>query len=124
MIKLWGKTGAFWGSLWGILVGSGFFWVPGLGPLLIAGPLLACIVGAMEGAVVVGGISVIGAGLCSLGIPKDSVLRYEQALKADKFVLIAHGSLHETTGAKKILEATEHDLLDHHPGHEASQAAQ
>ncbi len=38
-MKVWGKTGAFWGGLWGLLFGSAFFWIPGLGPLLVAGPL-------------------------------------------------------------------------------------
>ena len=30
-VKAWGKTGAFWGGLWGFLVGSAFFWIPGIG---------------------------------------------------------------------------------------------
>ena len=50
-MKVWGKTGAFWGGLWGLLFGSAFFWVPGLGPLLVAGPLVSWIIGALEGAV-------------------------------------------------------------------------
>src|SRR5271168_3924074 len=45
----WGKLGAIWGGFWGLLFGSAFFWVPGLGPLLIAGPLVGWIVGALEG---------------------------------------------------------------------------
>ena len=109
----WGTRGAFWGGLWGILFGSAFFLVPGLGPLLVAGPLVGWIIGALEGAVLVGGLSAIGAGLCSLGIPKDSVLRYETALKTDKFLLIAHGSVEETTRAKEILESTKPDTIDH-----------
>src|SRR5579871_4076843 len=90
-MRYWGKAGAFWGGLWGMLFGAAFFAIPGIGPLLVAGPLVAWIVGALEGAVVVGGLSVLGAGLVSIGIPKDSVLRYELALKADKFLLLAHG---------------------------------
>ena len=85
-MKYWGKQGAFWGGLWGMLFGA-FFIIPGLGPILVAGPLVAWIVGALEGAVVVGGLSVLGAGLYSIGIPKDSVVQYEAALKADKFLL-------------------------------------
>jgi uncharacterized membrane protein len=38
-MQVWGKTGAFWGGLWGLFFGSALFWVPGLGPLLVAGPL-------------------------------------------------------------------------------------
>jgi hypothetical protein len=96
------------------LFGSAFFLIPGFGPLLVAGPLVAWIVGALEGAVVVGGLSAIGAGLYSLGIPKDSILRYERALKTDKFVLIAHGSVDEITRAKEILDRTKPETLEHH----------
>jgi uncharacterized membrane protein len=113
-MKYWGKMGAFWGGLWGMLFGSAFFLIPGFGPLLVAGPLVAWIVGALEGAVVVGGLSAVGAGLYSLGIPKDSILRYERALKTDKFVLIAHGSVDEITRAKDILNRTNPETLEHH----------
>jgi len=113
-IKAWGKTGAFWGGLWGFLFGSAFFWIPGLGPLMVAGPLVAWIVGGLEGAVVVGGLSAIGAALYGLGMPKDSVVRYETALKADKFVVIAHGSQEEVTKAKEIIARTQPETLDHH----------
>jgi len=113
-MKVWGKTGAFWGGLWGCLFGSAFFWIPGLGPLLVAGPLVSWIVGALEGAIVVGGLSAMGAGLYGLGIPKDSIVQYETALKIDKFVLIAHGSLDEITNAKEILKRTKPETLEHH----------
>lgn len=112
-MQVWGKTGAFWGGLWGLFFGSAFFWIPGLGPLLVAGPLVTWIVGALESAVMVGGLSAIGAGLYSLGIPKDSILRYETALKTGKFVLIAHGSLEEITHAKNILNHTNAEALEH-----------
>jgi len=72
----WGKTGAFWGGLWGLLFGSAFFLIPGLGPIIAAGPVVTWIIAALEGAVVVGGVSALGAGLFSLGIPKDSILKY------------------------------------------------
>src|SRR5712692_4140250 len=91
-MKYWGKMGAFWGAVWGLLFGAAFFVVPGIGPVLVAGPVAAWIVAALEGAVVVGGLSAIGAGLYSIGIPKDSILQYEVALKADKFLLIVHGT--------------------------------
>ena len=105
-MKYWGKLGAFWGGLWGLLFGSAFFAIPGFGPVLMAGPVVAWIVGALEGAVVVGGLSAIGAGLYSIGIPEDSVLEYETALKTDKFLLIVHGTVGEVERARDILEAT------------------
>ncbi len=102
----WGKQGAFWGGLWGMLFGAAFFMIPGLGPILVAGPLVAWIVGGLEGAVVVGGLSALGAGIYSIGIPKDSVVEYETALKSDKFLLMAHGTTDEVTRARDILQTT------------------
>jgi uncharacterized membrane protein len=113
-MKTWGKTGAFWGGLWGLLFGSAVFLVPGIGPLLAAGPLVGWIVGAVEGAVVVGGLSIVGAALYTLGIPKDSIVLYEKALKTGRFVLIAHGASFDTTLAREILERTGPETLDHH----------
>jgi len=113
-MKAWGKRGAFWGGIWGWLFGSAFFFVPGVGPLLIAGPLVSWLVGAVEGALMVGGLSALGAGLFSMGIPKDSILQYETALKTDKFILIAHGSMEDAAKAKDILQRTQPETLHHH----------
>jgi hypothetical protein len=113
-IKSWGKRGAFWGGLWGLLLGAAFFVLPGIGPVVIAGPLAAWVVGALEGAAVVGGVSAIGAGLYSIGIPKNSIVKYDTALKADKFLLVAHGTVAEVMSAKEILQLTEPNGLDTH----------
>ena len=74
-MKYWGKWGAFWGGFWGLLFGSAFFWVPGIGTVLVAGPLVSWIVGALEGALTLGGLSAIGAGLYSIGVPKNSIVQ-------------------------------------------------
>ena len=105
-MKYWGKLGAFWGGLWGMLFGSAFFAIPSLGPVLVAGPLVAWIVGALEGAAVVGGLGAIGAGLCSIGIPKDSVVTYETAIKSDKFLVLVHGTANEVAKAQDIMQTT------------------
>jgi hypothetical protein len=105
-MRYWGKLGAFWGGLWGFLLGSAFFWIPGIGPLVVAGPLVSWIVGALEGATVYGGLSALGAALYSIGIPKNSVITYETALKSDKFLVIAHGTADEVQRAKSILAQT------------------
>lgn len=102
-MKNWGSSGAFWGGIWGLLMGSAFFVIPGVGPLLIAGSFVATIVGVLEGAIVVGGLSVFGAALFSLGIPKDSIVEYETDIKAGKFMLVAHGTTAEVEQAKEIL---------------------
>ncbi len=102
-MKYWGKMGAFWGGFWGLLFGSAFFAIPGLGAVLVAGPLVAWIVGALEGAAVVGGVSAIGAGLIGMGIPKDSVIQYELALKTDKYLLMVQGTAAEVEKARSII---------------------
>ncbi len=110
----WGTQGAFWGGFWALLFGSGFFLVPGIGPLLVAGPLVAAIVGALESAVVVGGFSALGAALVSIGIPNNSIVAYEASIKSGQFLMVAHGSPEEVERAKLLLGssgATKTDLF-------------
>ena len=102
-IRKWGGNGAFWGSMWGMLMGSAFILIPGAGPLLLAGPLVGMLVGALEGAVVVGGVSALGAALASVGVPDDSVLEYETEIKVGKYMLLAHGTAVEVARAREIL---------------------
>ncbi|WP_339840814.1 general stress protein [uncultured Maribacter sp.] len=102
-MKNWGSAGAFWGGIWGLVFGSGFFLIPGVGPVMLAGPIVASLIGGLEGAVVVGGLSALGGALFGIGIPKNSVLQYETAIKADNFLVIAHGTEEELARAKKIM---------------------
>jgi uncharacterized membrane protein len=115
-MKYWGKMGAFWGGFWGLLFGSAFFVIPGLGPILAAGPIVAWIVAGLESAVAVGGLSALGAGLYSIGIPKDSILKYETALRSDQFVLIAHGTAAEVAKARDIIQTTHPAEVNIHSG--------
>jgi len=115
-MKAWGKRGAFWGGLWGLLFGAAFFVIPGVGPLVLAGPIVSWIVGALEGATIAGGLSVLGAALSNMGVPRDSVLRYETAIKTDKFLLVVHGTAEEANRAKQILDATNPSQLAVHGG--------
>lgn len=102
-MKKWGGNGAFWGSMWGLLMGSAFILIPGAGPLLLAGPLVGMLVGALEGAVVVGGVSALSAALVSLGVPDNTVLEYETEIKVGKYMLLAHGTPAEVERAREIL---------------------
>jgi hypothetical protein len=121
-MKYWGKIGAFWGGFWGLLFGSAFFLIPGLGPILAAGPIVGWIVAGLEGAVEVGALGALGAGLYSIGIPKDSIVKYEAALKTDQFLLIVHGTSAEVAKAKDIIEATHPAQFSLHSGEAAAAA--
>ena len=122
-MKSWGGLGAFWGGIWGLLFGAGIFLIPGIGPVLIGGPFVAAIVGALESALVVGGVSALTAGLVGLGIPKQSAIKYEEQIKADKYVLVVHGTAEEAERAHAILGETSPVSIETH-GVPMSQTAQ
>ncbi len=113
-MKKWGKLGAAWGGFWGILFGSAVFVIPGIGPLLVAGPLVGWIIAVLESAVVVGGLSALGAGLISIGLPRESVVEYETQIKAGMFIVIAHGSDAEVRKIAGALATTDHRSLREH----------
>jgi len=102
-IKSWGSRGAFWGGLWGLLFSPAVFVLPGIGLLALAGPIVVALVSALEGAVVVGGISALGAAMMQIGIPKEQAIRYETALKVDKYVLLIHGTAAQAAQARSVL---------------------
>jgi hypothetical protein len=106
----------FWGGLWGLFFGGLFMAVPVVGHLVILGYLAAIGFAAVENAVVVGGLSALGAMLYSLGIPKNSVLQYETDVHADNFLVMAHGGPEEMARAKAILGAENPSRLDVHAG--------
>ena len=72
------------------------------------------VVAAVEGAIFVGGLSVLGAALFSIGIPKDSVIEYEETVKTDGYLVVAHGSAAEMAGAKAVLESGNPIRIDLH----------
>jgi hypothetical protein len=121
-IKFWGSRGAFWGGFWGLLFGGMFMTIPLVGHVVVLGYLATVVVAGLENAVVVGGLSALGAALYSLGIPKNSVLQYETDLKADGFLVMARGSTAEVERAKKLLATTNPSRLDVHQAGEAEVA--
>jgi len=114
-MKKWGSLGAFWGGMWGLVFGAAFFFVPGVGQVLIGGPLIAVLVAALEDAVIVGGLSVVGVALFNIGVPKDSALKYQEQIKAGKFVVVAHGLPDDAKTAHAILAQFDGDVALHDP---------
>ena len=102
-IKAWGGRGAFWGSLWGLLFSPAVFLLPGIGLLALAGPIVVALVSALEGAVVIGGISALVAAMMHIGVPREQAIRYETALRVDKYVLLIHGTAAEAAQARTVL---------------------
>lgn len=96
-----GAGGAIGGTL-GLLAGIGALAIPGLGPFIAAGPIMAALSGAAAGAAV-GGLT--GA-LIGMGIPEIEAKQYEGKVKDGKILLSVHVDNNERRdAAKKVLEA-------------------
>jgi hypothetical protein len=102
-IKTWGGLGAIWGGVWGLLFAPAVFFLPGVGLVALAGPIVTSLVAVMESAAIMGGLSAIGATLFSMGIKEEDAIKYEKALLADSFVLLIHGTEAETVKARELL---------------------
>lgn len=96
------SAGAVLGGTLGWLAGIGALAIPGVGPLIAAGPILGLLAGASVGAAV-GGVTGM---LIGLGIPEYEAKRYESHLKEGRFLLSVHCDDHEWKNrAKGILES-------------------
>ena len=122
-VKFWGTRGAFWGGFWGLFFGGLFMAIPFVGHVVVLGYLATILIAGLENAVIVGGLSALGAALYSIGVPKDSVLQYETAVKADSFLVMAHGSPAEMARAKTILSTANPSRLEMIAGVKAPESA-
>ena len=109
-----GYWGTFFGGLFGILTGVGLLFIPGVGPVIVAGHVAGVLAGWLEG-MVVGGVGAAVAGglvgaLVGLGIPKEQALMYETQIKAGKFVVIVSGTDEEIDRAQQILQNAGHEV--------------
>jgi len=97
-VKIWSEQGALWGGLWGLLASAtGLFVLPGIGPLLVAGPIVEAIGGAIAGAALTGGamagaaaLTELGKALHNIGLSEEERQRIHQAIEDGHFVVILH----------------------------------
>lgn len=113
-VKFWGTRGAFWGGFWGLFFGGLFMTIPVVGHVVVLGYLATIVASGIENAIVVGGLSALGAALYSAGVPKNSVLQYETDLKADRFLVMARGTIAEVDRAQKLLATLSPSSSDIH----------
>jgi len=87
-VRGWGKLGAIWGGLLGGMVGM--FILPGMGPLMIAGPFIEGLLGAgLGGALGAGGaaLSELSVAIHRMGIPAEQLSEIEEHIKSGHYVL-------------------------------------
>lgn len=97
------KTGAWFGGLFGLVVGAAFLVLPGLGPIVVAGPLAAAVVAALEGAVAGTALGSLAGALVGMGVPKERALKYETQVKGGKFLVVVRGNPEVIARARTIL---------------------
>lgn len=98
-----GTTGAAVGGILGWLAGVGALAIPGLGPLIAAGPIVAALAGAGVG----GALGGLTGALIGMGIPEYEAKRYEGMIKEGKALISVHCDSQEwVKKAKEVLEAS------------------
>jgi hypothetical protein len=111
-VKCWGEPSSMWNSLRSVIKGWAFLSLPGIGPMLVSGPVAMWIVAALDNAAIFSNLSVFGATLYSIGIPKERVQYYEAALKDGNYLLIAHGPAREVSRARRVLTSIDGALIE------------
>lgn len=97
-------TGGVLGGALGWLAGIGVLAIPGLGPLIAAGPLMA----ALSGAAVLGALGGVTGALIGMGIPEYEAKRYEGRIKDGNILISVHvKDHHEARQARHIFEQAE-----------------
>jgi sporulation protein YlmC with PRC-barrel domain len=96
-----GGTGLVVGGVLGWLAGIGTLAIPGIGPLLAAGPIVAALAGAGAGSAIGG----IAGALIGLGLPELEAKRYEEAIKQGRILVSVHcQSMRQAESARKVLD--------------------
>ncbi|MEA3341782.1 MAG: general stress protein [Chloroflexota bacterium] len=85
---------------------SSLFIIPGFGPIAVGGPLAGAIVKGFGGGLYSWGLKALREGLCSIGIPKESLFRYETALKNGMCLVLVRGGVDEISGVKNMFFAS------------------
>jgi hypothetical protein len=114
--KCRGGRGVLWGALWGSLFGSALLVLPAVGPVVVMGPLVGWMASALGGAVVGGATGILAVGLASIGIPKDSIAKYELEVKAGHYLVLAHGDAALLERVRALLTAAGAAQVSSHGG--------
>lgn len=124
-MKVWGQQGAFWGAIWGLLAGAaGLFVLPGIGPIVAAGPIIEALAGAITGAALTGGVMAGAAALTQLtqalhhaGLPHADIEALHQDILNGNTLVLLHCSADEAARyAYKLghTDARDVRILKHH----------
>jgi uncharacterized membrane protein len=116
-------TGAWFGGLFGLCIGAAFLILPGLGPIVVAGPLTAAVVAGIEGAIAGTALGSLAGALVGWGVPREKALKYEKHVKGGKFLVVVRGEPEVVTRARSLLDKQNAEQIDVYNPASASHAA-
>lgn len=109
-------TGALFGGLFGLLAGAAFLILPGVGPVVVWGPLAVSLLAGLEGAIAGTALGSLAGALVGWGIPRERALKYETQVKGGKFLVVVRGTPECIARAQTLLghHDSEHIEIFHH----------
>jgi uncharacterized membrane protein len=108
-------TGAWFGGLFGLCIGAAFLILPGLGPVVVAGPLTAAVLAGIEGALAGTALGGLGGALVGWGVPRDKAIKFETQVKGGKFLVVVRGEPEVIARARGLLEHPSDEVELFHP---------
>ena len=104
--------GAWFGGMFGLFIGAGILILPGLGLVVVAGPIAAALLAGIEGAVAGTALGSLAGALVGWGVPKDRALEYQTQVKGGKFLVIVRSNPEVVASARSLLAAPGPDHID------------
>jgi hypothetical protein len=108
------ETGAWFGGLFGLFIGVGFLILPGLGFVVVAGPISAALLAALEGTVAGTALGSLAGALVAWCVPKDRALKYETQVKGGKFLVVVRSNPEVVARARRLLAPTGPEHIEVH----------
>jgi len=113
MIQLQSKKGGLWEDMWLKFSDRLLFLLPNFGALVAMGPIVRMMVETYDDLDIRSNLSVLGAALLGMGVPRDSIKQYEEELKAGKFFLMVNAVRSEVEHCSHILHSKEYQATVH-----------
>jgi len=104
-VKAGAKTGASFGGLFGLLLGAAFLILPGVGPVVVAGPIAAAVLAGLEGVVAGTALGSLAGALVGWDVPRDRAIKYETQVKGGKFLVMVRSMPEVVARARSLLAA-------------------
>jgi uncharacterized membrane protein len=106
------RSGALIGGLAGVALGAALLVIPGIGPIIVAGPIAAAVLAGVEGAVAGFTMGAIAGALVAWGVPKEHAVKFESEVHGGKFLVLTRGTPEQIDRAQALLKAdTLHQIV-------------